>query len=90
MTKADCTQVSSLMLGLVATWTAGHDPAAAAAILVGVGVPAHAVQNSGECAVDEQLLFQNHFVTVPHAEHGTVVVEASRLGNVSGVIVFKH
>jgi crotonobetainyl-CoA:carnitine CoA-transferase CaiB-like acyl-CoA transferase len=66
--------------GLVAAWTAGHDPAAAAATLIGVDVPAHAVQNSGECAVDPQLLYQNHFVTVPHAEHGTVVVEASRLG----------
>lgn len=65
--------------GLVAAWTAGHEPAAAAAILVGAGVPAHAVQNSAECAVDEQLVYQNHFVTVPHAEHGTVVVEASRL-----------
>ena len=65
---------------LVAAWTARHDPAAAAAMLIGRGVPAHAVQNSGECAVDEQLAHQNHFVTVPHAEHGTVVVEANRMG----------
>ncbi len=49
-------------------------------MLIGRGVPAHAVQNSGECAVDEQLAHQNHFVTVPHAEHGTVVVEANRMG----------
>jgi benzylsuccinate CoA-transferase BbsF subunit len=65
---------------LVAAWTARHDPAAAAVMLIGRGVPAHAVQNSGECAVDEQLAHQNHFVTVPHAEHGTVVVEANRMG----------
>jgi crotonobetainyl-CoA:carnitine CoA-transferase CaiB-like acyl-CoA transferase len=38
------------------------------------------VQNSGECATDEQLAHQHHFVTVPHSEHGTVVVEANRMG----------
>ena len=65
--------------GLVAAWTAGQDPAVAATTLVGLGVPAHAVQNSGECAGDEQLAAQHHFVTVPHAEHGTVVIEASRI-----------
>ena len=42
-------------------------------------MPAHAVQNSGECASDEQLTAQHHFVAVPHAHHGTVVVEASRI-----------
>jgi crotonobetainyl-CoA:carnitine CoA-transferase CaiB-like acyl-CoA transferase len=64
----------------VATWTAGQGPAVAATTLLGVGVPAHAVQNSGECASDEQLAAQHHFITVPHAEHGTVVIEASRIG----------
>ena len=54
--------------------------AVAAATLVGLGVPAHAVQNSGECASDEQLAAQHHFVAVPHAHHGTVVIEASRIG----------
>jgi crotonobetainyl-CoA:carnitine CoA-transferase CaiB-like acyl-CoA transferase len=66
--------------GLVAAWTAGQEPAAAATTLLGLGVPAHAVQNSDECARDEQLAAQHHFATVPHAEHGTVVVEASRIG----------
>jgi crotonobetainyl-CoA:carnitine CoA-transferase CaiB-like acyl-CoA transferase len=65
--------------GLVADWTAGQGPAEAATALVALGVPAHAVQNSGECATDEQLTSQHHFVTVPHAEHGTVVIEASRI-----------
>jgi CoA-transferase family III len=64
---------------LVAAWTAGQPPPVAAETLVALGVPAHAVQNSGECAADEQLAAQHHFVTVPHAEHGTVVVEASRI-----------
>ena len=64
---------------LVAAWTAGQEPAVAATTLVGLGVPAHAVQNSGECASDEQLAAQHHFVAVPHAHHGTVVIEASRI-----------
>jgi crotonobetainyl-CoA:carnitine CoA-transferase CaiB-like acyl-CoA transferase len=64
---------------LVASWTSGREPAAAASSLLALGVPAHAVQNSGECAADEQLRSQDHFVEVPHAEHGTVVVEGSRI-----------
>ena len=64
---------------LVAAWTAGREPAVAATTLLELGVPAHAVQNSGECARDEQLAAQRHFVTVPHAEHGTVVVEGTRI-----------
>ena len=47
--------------------------------LIGAGVPAHAVQNSGECARDEQLRHQDHFRVVPHAEQGTVVIEGARI-----------
>jgi crotonobetainyl-CoA:carnitine CoA-transferase CaiB-like acyl-CoA transferase len=64
---------------LIATWTAGHSPEDGEAALIGAGVPAHGVQNAGECAADEQLLSVDHFVTVPHSEHGTVVVEGSRM-----------
>ncbi len=64
---------------LLGAWTAGHESSEAATTLLGLGVPAHAVQNSGECASDQQLAAQQHFVTVPHAEHGTVVIEASRI-----------
>jgi crotonobetainyl-CoA:carnitine CoA-transferase CaiB-like acyl-CoA transferase len=46
--------------------------------MIGRGVPAHAVQNSGECAADPQLVHLDHFITVPHAEHGTIVIEGSR------------
>jgi formyl-CoA transferase len=35
------------------------------------------VNNSAECAVDPQLA--DHFVTLPHPEHGTIVVEGSRM-----------
>jgi crotonobetainyl-CoA:carnitine CoA-transferase CaiB-like acyl-CoA transferase len=86
--RADLTDMSvderraraSELDALLAAWTASQEPAVAAATLLRLGVPAHAVQNSGECASDEQLAAQHHFVTVPHAEHGTVVVEASRIG----------
>jgi crotonobetainyl-CoA:carnitine CoA-transferase CaiB-like acyl-CoA transferase len=64
---------------LVAAWTTPRSPGAATEALIATGVPAHAVQNSGECASDEQLTHLGHFVEVPHAEHGTVVIEASRV-----------
>ncbi len=63
---------------LVEAWTATRTPGYVQDTLVAAGVPAHAVQNSGECAADPQLAHQGHFVTVDHAEHGTVVVEGSR------------
>jgi benzylsuccinate CoA-transferase BbsF subunit len=60
-------------------WTSLRSAADAQEVLVGRGVPAHAVQNSGECATDPQLIHLGHFVTLPHSEHGTIVVEASRV-----------
>jgi benzylsuccinate CoA-transferase BbsF subunit len=63
---------------IVAGWTADKPPEAAAEIVIAVGVPAHAVQNSGECMEDPQLAHLGHFVTLPHPDHGTIVVEASR------------
>ena len=63
---------------LVAAWTAGRPGPDVQDELIGRGVPAHVVQNSIECAVDPQLLHQEHFVALPHPEHGTVVCEASR------------
>ena len=50
------------------------------ALVIAAGVPAHAVQNSGECYADPQLRHAGHFVTLPHAEHGTIVVEGCRIG----------
>jgi crotonobetainyl-CoA:carnitine CoA-transferase CaiB-like acyl-CoA transferase len=63
---------------VVSAWTANRSPAEAEAALIAAGVPAHSVQNSGECAVDPQLAHYGHFVTLPHHEHGTIVVEGSR------------
>jgi crotonobetainyl-CoA:carnitine CoA-transferase CaiB-like acyl-CoA transferase len=65
--------------GLVSAWTTTRPPAAAEPTLVAAGVPAHAVQNSAECAADPQLAHLGHFVDVAHPEHGTVVIEGSRI-----------
>ncbi len=63
---------------VISAWSAGRPGGQAQAELIGGGVPAHVVQNSIECAVDPQLLHQEHFVALPHPEHGTIVCEASR------------
>ena len=46
---------------------------------IAAGVPAHAVQNSGECMADPQLDHLGHWVTLPHPDHGTIVVEGCRI-----------
>ena len=48
------------------------------AAAIAAGVPAHAVQNSGECMADPQLDHLGHWVTLPHPDHGTIVVEGCR------------
>jgi crotonobetainyl-CoA:carnitine CoA-transferase CaiB-like acyl-CoA transferase len=63
---------------IVAAWTAERSQEAAADVAISAGVPAHAVQNSGECMDDPQLVHLGHFVTLPHPDHGTIVVEGSR------------
>jgi crotonobetainyl-CoA:carnitine CoA-transferase CaiB-like acyl-CoA transferase len=63
---------------LVADWSAEVGGEAAQATLIGAGVPAHQVQNSAECAVDEQLVHQGHFVQLAHPEHGSIYVEGNR------------
>ena len=46
---------------------------------IAAGVPAHAVQNSGECMTDPQLAHLGHWVTLPHPDHGTITVEGCRM-----------
>jgi crotonobetainyl-CoA:carnitine CoA-transferase CaiB-like acyl-CoA transferase len=48
-------------------------------MLIGRGVPAHAVQHSPECSTDPQLLHLGHFAEVTHAQHGPVTIEAPRI-----------
>jgi benzylsuccinate CoA-transferase BbsF subunit len=62
---------------LISTWTQVRSPDEAQDELIAAGIPAHAVNNSAECAADPQLA--DHFVTLPHPEHGTIVVEGSRM-----------
>jgi benzylsuccinate CoA-transferase BbsF subunit len=64
--------------GVVMSWTAPRSAVDAATALIAAGVPAHAVHNSGECAADPQLAHDEHFVTLAHPEHGSVVAEGSR------------
>ncbi len=53
-------------------------PADVEARLQRVGVPAHQVQNAPECTIDPQLEHLGHFVSVPHAVHGSHWVEGPR------------
>ncbi len=64
---------------LVAAWTEPRSPDEAMELAIAAGVPAHAVQNSGECWQDRQLAHLGHWVTLPHPEHGTIVVEGARM-----------
>jgi len=63
----------------VAAWTSTRTPDEAMHAAIDAGVPAHAVQNSGECMVDPQLQHVGHWVELPHPDHGTITVENSRI-----------
>lgn len=65
--------------GVVEAWTAERPAGQAMHAVLAAGVPAHTVQSSGDCLVDPQLLHHDHFVELPHPEHGTITVENSRL-----------
>jgi crotonobetainyl-CoA:carnitine CoA-transferase CaiB-like acyl-CoA transferase len=67
-----------LLDDVVEAWTAERDPVAVQDELQALGVPAHAVQHSPECAVDPQLRHLGHFVTVEHPELGPVELEGPR------------
>jgi crotonobetainyl-CoA:carnitine CoA-transferase CaiB-like acyl-CoA transferase len=64
---------------LVGAWTGVRPAPEVEAQVIAAGVPAHAVQNSGECAADPQLRHLGHFVELSHPEHGTVTVEGCRI-----------
>jgi len=78
LTNADRRGREAELDGLVAGWSKAIAGETAQSDLVARGVPAHVVQNSAECAVDPQLLHQEHFVALAHPEHGTITCEASR------------
>ncbi|MFV0259418.1 MAG: CaiB/BaiF CoA transferase family protein [Acidimicrobiales bacterium] len=63
---------------LLAAWTADQDDDTVMHHLQGLGVPAHAVNNSDKLVADPQLAHRHHFVEVTHAKQGTTVVEGPR------------
>lgn len=62
----------------LSAWTRTLTAEAAQAALIEAGVAAHVVQGSADCFADEQLLHRNHYVRVPHPDHGEVFVENTR------------
>jgi crotonobetainyl-CoA:carnitine CoA-transferase CaiB-like acyl-CoA transferase len=63
---------------LIAEWSCRRDALELEAILQARGVPAHHVAASADTAIDPQLAFRHHLVTVPHPMHGRVVIEGTR------------
>lgn len=62
----------------IGAWTRTRDAAVSEALLQARGVPAHAVLDMPGLYADAQLRHRGHFVSLPHAIHGTVTVEGSR------------
>ncbi|MCC6437953.1 MAG: CoA transferase [Acidimicrobiales bacterium] len=64
---------------LISAWTASQDATELAARLQAAGVPAHGVDSAHELAVDPQLQHRGHWLTVEHAVHGPITIEAPRI-----------
>ncbi len=62
----------------ITAWTSRRDPSEATETLQAIGVAAHPVQNSAECAVDPQLAARGHFMTLPNSALGTATIEGPR------------
>ena len=62
----------------LSAWTSAMSAEAAQEALVVAGVAAHVVAGSADCYADPQLLHRQHYVRVPHPDHGEVYVENSR------------
>lgn len=74
--------LSSLTSGLdeasISAWAVARTDAEAEALLQEAGVPAHRVADSPSMVADPQLIDRRHFVPVPHASLGEVVVEGPK------------
>lgn len=64
----------------IAAWTSARTGADAQDALVAAGVPAHVSADSEDFCTDPQILHRQHLVELPHSLHGTVTVEAARIG----------
>ncbi len=62
----------------LSAWAAMREAGAIEAELQARGVPAHAVLDMPGVYADAQLRARGHFVDIPHPQHGTVTIEASR------------
>jgi benzylsuccinate CoA-transferase BbsF subunit len=62
----------------IATWTAALEASDIEKALAPRGVPVYAALDTYDALRDEQLAATGHFVRVPHAAHGEVVVENTR------------
>ncbi|MCP4225330.1 MAG: CoA transferase, partial [Actinomycetia bacterium] len=60
---------------VIGAWTANQISAGLQLRLQAHGVPAHEVQNSGECFTDPQLVHRNHFQWAPHPEARSVPID---------------
>ena len=61
---------------IIGAWTSKQIAAGLQLRLQAHGVPAHEVQNSGECFTDPQLVHRHHFQWAPHPEARSVPVDA--------------
>jgi crotonobetainyl-CoA:carnitine CoA-transferase CaiB-like acyl-CoA transferase len=62
----------------IAAWTRAQPPLDAERLLQAHGVPAHAVLHGGLATADAQLASREHFLSRPHAVHGSALVESTR------------
>jgi crotonobetainyl-CoA:carnitine CoA-transferase CaiB-like acyl-CoA transferase len=62
----------------IAAWTSTMTCEAATEVLQAVGVPAHLSASSRDFCDDPQLAHRGHLIRLPHAVHGTVIVEGPR------------
>jgi crotonobetainyl-CoA:carnitine CoA-transferase CaiB-like acyl-CoA transferase len=62
----------------ITSWTAALSASEVEQRLQAAGIPAHAVMHTNLATRDPQLRDSPHFIEVPHARHGPVLVESTR------------
>ncbi|MBI5947252.1 MAG: CoA transferase [Chloroflexi bacterium] len=63
----------------VGAWTSRQAPETVQDSLIAAGIPAHVVSNARDLYNDAQLQHRCHWVSVPHATLGDIVVETTRV-----------
>ena len=62
----------------ISSWTSGLDENDIQAALIDRGIAAYVVQNGVECMADPQNIARDHFIQVPQASVGDIMIENSR------------